>query len=289
VRIASAVVVVVAAACSSSKEPPPKPREVRIEVEKPIPPPPPASSPTSAPLAEDPWNAPLPPPNDDPAADLPSDLASWMPIESTAFQGTWRAYLPSKPNAMPLEDDVTTRPFALHIAKNRGVMSDGRSGREIAFSIDLPCAIMLSPRGTTGPEIGKEILDKKSVAPMFNMLDRIALRFIVKNGKLMVGEGAVGYRRGKTALVCGVMHGEWFMLDDKGQCFKHHVDEPEEVACHWDTANKLVITCPRCWHERYVLFARGNVLLSTHFSRHARPLVADDFDAAKRWAATQRR
>lgn len=243
------------------------------------------------PAADDPWNQPRKPPSEDPTEDLPTELASWLPANGVAaWSGSSTGYMPTLANWWP-DPDVVGDPVALKIERNRVAFFDGKLEADMRFSIDLPCAAMFRPDHSSGAAATGRALREKNPLALFDVFDRIAVRFAIQGGRVIVGEGAVGLRRGKAAVVCGPLQSEVFVLEPDGDCYRRQNKKRLKAACVWvqrGNRTTLVVGCEKCFTNELVLVADGNVLWSDAFRKNARPLVkTKDFAAAKQWATSK--
>jgi hypothetical protein len=110
--------------------------------------------------------------------------------------------------------------------------------------------------------------------------------FLVRDGALQAGDGAVGYRKGKTAIVCsGGMDGV-FVVDDKGcKAWRQKFGdkwEAEDKKCAWSSdGGKDVLTLGEGNWARKVT-ADGDYLISDQWADEAKlHAKTASFDEAK--------
>jgi len=98
------------------------------------------------------------------------DFGAWMPKDADqAWQGVW---------VLRLADDDPL--VAVEITKDRAKLFDGRAEQQLGFAIIEPCAVAFT--GGAKP---------------------IELQFLIRDGAVVSGRGAVAYRKGHKAVVCG--------------------------------------------------------------------------------------
>jgi hypothetical protein len=110
--------------------------------------------------------------------------------------------------------------------------------------------------------------------------------FVVRGGQLAVGNGAVGYRRGRVAVVCA--QADLLTLADDGTCLNWSdftgAWESSPRTCVWSQQNGKDVLTVGTDEWRSVLIASGDVLTSDQFDREASAWTrASDYDAAKAW------
>jgi len=201
--------------------------------------------------------------------DTPAEFTSWMSKDAaTAWQGAWVT-------RMTLGKTMQTgRSFAALDIKGDGAKGfDGKKEYPLGFEVDTPCSVTISEPITEGSLKGGTSFHTK--------------QFAVKGGKLLAGEGSVGMRKGKAAVVCGVSI-DVTTLDDKGVCKSWNKRfgkwESKDQKCAWSQKDgKDVLTIGEGEGPKG-LTADGDSLMDSQFAddvergKHAR---AESYDAAK--------
>jgi len=154
-----------------------------------------------------------------PSADsMPVEIAAWMPRNAVqAWQG---AHL----TRMPLRDLMDAEPVVLDVKGESAKGFDGTKEYPLGFSITAPCTAGFDQARTEGQMAGNTLTHSK--------------QFLIKDGMLIAGEGAVGMRKGKTAVVCQFGVNTLVTLDDKGVCKSwENVTgwTSKTVPCEWST------------------------------------------------------
>lgn len=204
----------------------------------------------------------------------PAEAAPWMPKDAAKlWDGAWftRMHLQSnKKSYTSLAGD----PVALEIKGSTATAWGGEKDQELGFAIEAPCAAKFSEPITEGSMKG---------GTSYN-----TMLFVVDNGKLVVGSGAGGYRKGKTAIVCKEgMGGGITIVDDKGcNTWESHFDRWEKKAdtCVWSQADGADVLTIGTGQFNTVVTAQGDVLMSDQFKEWAKGnyhVKAKDFADAK--------
>jgi hypothetical protein len=199
-------------------------------------------------------------PQKQPDDGLPAEVRAWMPANAAdAWQGAWVTRLTIKTSGkMSLAGD----PAAISIAGDKATIFDGVSEQVLGFKIDSPCSV-----GFSKSEAGATYTFPKS--------------FAIRATTALVGDGPVGYRKGKTALVCTGFDGIAVVGDQGCQMWKQKFGrewKSEPGVCAWSTeSGKDTLTIGKT-----KVTADGNVLMSDTFAETSKlgEKVAS-FDAAK--------
>ncbi len=199
------------------------------------------------------------------AADLPAELSPWMPKDaSAAWQGAWATRLTVTTG---MQMSMSSNPAAVEIKGNDATVYDGKTEQKLKHVITSPCTATYSitKDGTT------------------NKFDR---QFVVVGGKLLVGEGAAGYRKGKAAVVCTTGMDGVVTLDDKGDCKKwsdfmdRWQSKPEKCAWSQVDGKDMLTIGDGDWSTK--VYANGDTLTSQQFDDEAKLTEkATDMAAAK--------
>ena len=207
------------------------------------------------------------------AGSLPDELAAFMPANAAElFQGAWQTRI-SFYQARSL--DVAS---ALEIKGETAHASDGTTDHPLTFELDSPCQFVLHE----AIKDGSVNYDK---------------HYLVSGGKLVAGDGAAGYRKGKQAVVCQIGPDSLVTSDAKGTCkswkrdFMHKDKwESKPIECAWATKDgKDTFTAGKPgdnWAS--TLVADGDLLWSDQLRQEVkeeRYMKRADFAAAKTWAA----
>jgi len=207
-------------------------------------------------------------------SDLPEEIARWMPANAQQlWQGTWQARLTLKTSgAMSMAGD----PAAITIKDDKATAFDGKDEKQLDFAIKKPCeaAFMLkTPDGATYT---------------------FSKKFAINNGKLEVGEGAVGMRKGKAAVICANGMDALYTLDDAGKCLAWsdfgHSWKSKPATCTWSQKDGKDVLTAGQGDFAPTLVADGDLLKSEQFAGEAKDLQfkpAADYAAAKQWATDE--
>ncbi|HEU0035849.1 MAG TPA: hypothetical protein VFQ53_34790 [Kofleriaceae bacterium] len=183
---------------------------------------------------------------------MPAEFASWnQPDAAKLWEGAHASRLTLRTSGtMSMAGD----PAAIEIKGDKAKVWDGKTEHELGFVIDSPCSVAFKQTITEGSMKGGVSTHSK--------------QFVVKGGQLLAGEGAAGYRKGKTAIVCTSGMDKLFTVDDKGckkwkNVFDKWDSEPGE--CAWGTENgKDMLTLGKGdWATK--VYADGDVLTSQQF------------------------
>jgi hypothetical protein len=204
---------------------------------------------------------------------MPKEIAAWMPKGAAeAWQGAWNSRLTLYQGGGGTMS-LAGNPAAIEIKGDKATVWDGKAEHQLEFAVDSPCTVAFKYEITEGGMKGGIATVRKDYV-------------LGADGKLVVGDGAVGYRKGKAAVACTVdgVH----TLDDKGTClvWKDRFGKLESApaTCTWssDGGKDLLTIGTGDWSSK--LYAEGDVLQSEQFARyveegyHAR---AKDYAEAK--------
>lgn len=207
---------------------------------------------------------------DDAAA--PSELAAWMPKGANLAweQNAWTSRLQLRTSGtMSMAGD----PVALEIKGDKAKAWDGKTEHQLGFKIDSPCTVAFTKEITEGGMQGTQTMRKN---------------YAMVEGKFLVGDGDVGYRKGKTAFVCGHGDHDYVIADDKGTCtsfrLKFREWEKQPVKCEWTQVDGKEALKIGEGQFPIVVKADGDLLLSDQFDEFAKKgyhTAAKSFDEAK--------
>ncbi len=206
------------------------------------------------------------------SASLPAEVAAWMPKGANeAWQGAWASRLTLRMSGtMSMAGD----PAAIEIKGDKARVFDGKTDHELGFAIDSPCTVVFKQAITEGSMKGGSSMHSK--------------QFLLKDGKVVAGDGAVGYRKGKAAIACMSGRDKLATLDDKGTCQTWSTMfekwEAKPTTCTWTTVDgKEVLTIGTGdWSTKLV--AEGDLLQSDQFSdavKQGLHVQAKSYDEAK--------
>ncbi len=187
----------------------------------------------------------------------PPGAAEWMQKDTEAlWQGAWATRMSPLHASKKKSTTMAGDPVAVEIKGNKATVSDGTAEATMDFSLRGPCEARFAEPITEG--------DMKGGTSYHDVM------FVVQNGALVVGSGASGYRKGKTAVVCSEgMQGGVTFCDDKGvgATYKDSFGkwEKKDTTCVWSQADgKDVLTIGTGdWAPK--LTADGDVLMSDQF------------------------
>lgn len=197
------------------------------------------------------------------ASGMPAEVSAWMPKDAAAaWQGTWSSRLTLRTSGtMSMAGD----PVALEIAGAKVKAFDGKQEHALGFELESPCSVDFTrEEGGMKQSFGKH--------------------FLVKDGALRVGEGAVGYRKGKTALACTVSEGVVVVGEAGCKGYKKlgdtWRDKPLECAWSSDGGKELLTIGKGDWATK--LRADGDFLVTDQFEEETKfTTKAASFDEAK--------
>jgi hypothetical protein len=202
----------------------------------------------------------------DPAASgLPAELSGWMPANAKdAWQGAWST-------RMTLRETKTMSmaglPAALEVSGDKAKGFDGKDEHQLGFAVASPCTASFTQQIGGGATASH------------------TKTFLIRDGKLQVGEGAAGYRKGKTAIVCTPGMDGIFVVDDKGcvawsKRFDKWDSKPSECAWSSDGGKDMLSLGKGDWARKVV--AEGDVLVSDQFVEETKLTTkAGSYDEAK--------
>lgn len=157
---------------------------------------------------------------------VPAAFAAWMPKGANLAweQNAWASRMQLRTSGtMSMAGD----PVAIEIKGDKAKVFDGKTDHELGFAIDAPCTVAFTKTITEGNMKGGTQTMRK--------------HFVMAEGKFLVGDGAAGYRKGKSAFVCGHGEHEYVTLDESGACKSHRERmgdwEAKDVKCEWTTVD----------------------------------------------------
>lgn len=186
-------------------------------------------------------------------SNLPAEVAAWMPKDAAAgWEGAWSTRLTlANSGRISMSGD----PAAIEIKGTKAKAFDGTTEHDLGFAVASPCTVAFTRKAKLAGMEGVETLTK---------------HYVVKDGKVLIGEGAAGYRKGKTALVCGgsSMDGYYVVSETGCNQFKDKFGKPEKTTavCVWSTeGGKDVLTLgDGDWKTKVI--ADGDTLQSEQFA-----------------------
>jgi len=203
---------------------------------------------------------------------MPAELAAWMPKgASEAWQGAWASRMTLRTSgSMSMAGD----PAAIEIKGDKAKVFDGKTEHELGFAVDSPCSATFKQTITEGSMKGGTSSHTK--------------QFLIKDGKVLAGEGAVGIRKGKAAIVCMVGMDKLATLDDKGVCKTWNMSfdkwKSKDTTCAWSTKDgkDLLTVGTGDWSSKLV--ADGDLLQNDQFADFVKQglhVKAASYDEAK--------
>jgi hypothetical protein len=188
----------------------------------------------------------------------PATFAAWMPSGAAqAWQGTWSSRLTLTLSGATGE---AGDPVALDIRRTTAIAFDGVSEHTLRFSVHAPCAVQFAqPIKVEGSINGGTAYH--------------GAQFVIDGGRLLVGRGAAGYRKGKTAVVCSEGRDAGVhILDENGVCttwqdwFDRWESKPQ--TCTWSRRDGKDVLTIGTGEWAPELIARGDLLESEQFADH---------------------
>ena len=212
-------------------------------------------------------------------AELPESVMAWMPKGAAeAWQGAWNGRLTLE---MGGTHSMAGDPAAIEIKGDKATVFDGKKETQLGFVVESPCTVRFDQALTEGSMKGGTAYHHK--------------QFAMKDGKLLVGEGAAGYRKGKTAIVCTTgSQGGIYVVPEAGDCqvWEKKFDkwESKKDTCAWSQADgKDVLTLGTGdWASKVT--ADGDVLADDQFMQFVKEGLhekAADYAAAKEWVTAK--
>jgi hypothetical protein len=203
---------------------------------------------------------------DKPASGADAEFAAWAPKGAAeAWNGAWSSRLTwgGKKGSMSMAGN----PVAMQIAGGKAKLFDGTKEAELDFEIDSPCSVAFKEKVDGGTQ-------------------SFSKTFLVRDGALQSGDGAVGYRKGKTAVVCTSGMDGVYVVDEKGcKAWRRKFGkelESEAKKCAWSTADgkELLTLGEGDWSTK--VYADGDYLVSDQFKDAAKlHTKAASYDEAK--------
>jgi hypothetical protein len=207
------------------------------------------------------------------ASNMPDEVGSWMPKNATdVWQGAWSTRL-----NLSGKMSMSSPPAALDIKGDGAKAFDGKTEHPLGFEIDSPCTVAFKQPITEGAMKGGTSTHSK--------------QFLIKDGKLLAGEGAVGMRKGKTAIACMIGMDSLATLDDAGKCksWSHMMDRwsSKDTTCKWSNEGGKDILTVGTGNWTSKLIADGDLLMNEQFAdevkKESHKKMAS-YDAAKQVA-----
>jgi hypothetical protein len=208
----------------------------------------------------------------------PPGVAAWMPKDAAAaWEGAWVSRMrlhSSKKSYSSMAGD----PVALEIKGGKVTAFGGDTDQQLTMSFVTPCVAQFEEPITEGSMKGGTSF--------------VSTTFLVENGALVTGDGTVGYRKGKTAVVCSGAD-KLYLLDDKGTCkywkkeFRDWQAWPD-AKCTWSQKDGKDVLTVGEGESADVLTANGDLLATDSFREDSKRIQekgyhvkAKDFADAK--------
>lgn len=208
---------------------------------------------------------------------LPDTVTAWMPKGAAeAWAGAWKGRMTLE---MGGTHSMAGDPAAFDIKGDKAIVFDGKKDHELGFVLESPCTARFDQAITEGSMKGGTSYH--------------TIQYVVKDGKAVLGDGGVGYRKGKAALVCTTgMDGGVYVLDDKGACthWKQKFGKWDDTKsdCAWSTKDgkEMLTIGTGDWATK--VYAEGDFLFAEQFKDETKLYEkAADFAAAKTAVTTQ--
>jgi hypothetical protein len=204
------------------------------------------------------------------ASNMPDEIGSWMPKDaSAAWQGSWTTRM-NLGNKMSMSSPVA----ALDIKGDGAKAFDGKTEIPLGFELDSPCTAGFKQAITEGAMKGGTSTHTK--------------QFLIKDGKLLAGEGAVGYRKGKTAIACMIGMDKLATLGADGKCktWSNMLDRwsSKDTTCTWSNEGGKDILTVGTGNWSSKLIADGDLLMNEQFADEVKKEAVKkqaSYDAAK--------
>jgi hypothetical protein len=198
---------------------------------------------------------------------VPEAVTAWMPKDAAnAFAGAWSSRLMwgGKKGSMSMAGN----PVAMQITGGKAKVFDGYKEAELTFTLETPCKV----------EFGEAV---KGGTQLYGKT------YLIRDGALQMGDGAVGYRKGKTGLVCGEGSMEGAIVVDEKGCTKYGrkfgdkwASEAQKCAWSQQDGKDLLTIGDGNWATK--VFADGDYLVSDQFKESVKLTTkAASWDEAK--------
>ncbi len=203
---------------------------------------------------------------------MPAELAAWMPKGAAeAWNGAWAGRLTLRTSGVI---SMAGDPAAIEITGSKARVFDGKTEHALGFAVEAPCIATFTLAITEGAMKGGTSGHTK--------------KFLVKDGTLLAGDGAVGYRKGKAAIVCQSGADAIATLDDKGVCktWSKMFDKwkSQDATCVWSTVNGKDLLTVGTGDWASTLIADGDLLQNEQFAQSVKEglhVKAASYDAAR--------
>jgi hypothetical protein len=207
------------------------------------------------------------------AAGLPESVTAAIPTgAAAAFNGAWKGRM-TLTSALGGSHSMAGDPAAFDIKGDAITVFDGKADHAMPFEIESPCTIRIDEEITEGSMKG---------GTSFH-----TIQYVIKDGKALLGDGGVGFRKGKSAVFCTTgMDGGVYTLDDKGLC-THWKDkfgkwDSTEGICTWSSEEGKDVLTVGSGNWSTKLIADGDALMSDQFKDETKLYEKTaDFAAAK--------
>lgn len=188
----------------------------------------------------------------------PAEFAAWQQKDAAKlWEGAWKGRMTlesSKKGFTSMAGDQA----AYEVKGDKATVTDGKNDVTMTFALVAPCQATFTEEITEGSMKGGKSYHNKT--------------FLVENGALVVGEAAVGYRKGKSAIVCssdGVT-----IVDEAGKCatwsnhFQKWESKPDTCAWSQDGGKDVLAVGTGDWARK--LTATGDTLAADQFRDEAK-------------------
>ena len=207
--------------------------------------------------------------------ELPESVMEWTPAGAQqALQGAWKARMTLAAN-MGGTHSMAGDPVALDIKADTATAFDGKKEHVLKWVVESPCTVRLDEELTEGSMKGGTAYHE--------------IMFVLKDGKALLGDGGVGFKKGNAWVFCtsGMDSGGVYIQEDKSKPCTHWGEkfgtwEQKEGVCKWDTADgkERLTVGTGDWATK--LYVEGDLLMTEQFKDAAKLYEkVGDFAAAK--------
>lgn len=189
----------------------------------------------------------------------PAGFAAWQQKDAAKlWEGAWKGRMSIESAPKKGYSSMAGDQAAYEVKGDKATVTNGTAEVTMKFALTAPCQATFTEDITEGSMKGGQAFHQKT--------------FVVENGALVIGEAAVGYRKGKTALVCssdGVT-----IVDDKGACmtWSNHFNkwDSKPDTCVWsqDGGKDMLAIGTGDWARK--VYAAGDVLTAEQFRDEAK-------------------
>lgn len=190
--------------------------------------------------------------------ELPESVMEWTPPGAQkALEGAWKARMTLAAN-MGGSHSMAGDPVALDIKAETATAFDGKTEVQMSWVIESPCTARFDEALTEGSMKGGTAYHE--------------VQFVLKDGKALLGDGGVGFKKGNAWVFCvgGMDSDGIYIQEDKAKpCTrwgeKFGKWEQSEGVCKWDTADgkERLTVGTGDWATK--LYVEGDLLMTEQF------------------------